>query len=169
MVAVPDTALSGAGCGVVNCFLEDAGAICVSDDGAHCAPFRTPVLGKVHTNPCWPFSDCQFDTLNGYSGSEVLQFIDQDTGLCLLTDSVHSRVIEDACGSHNAGTYWVPVAGGNHGVCTPGFWLVNVGITNNYDPYPYGEALFLNTDGLFYVATNRPIGNDDQFCMVPQS
>jgi hypothetical protein len=89
----------------------------------------------------------------------------------MQTDSVHSLVGFNPCGSHNAGTYWVPVGGGNHGNCTPGFWLVNVGITNNYSPgtYPYGYAMFYNTaDNGFYAQPRRPIGDDDQFCMVPQ-
>ncbi len=178
VVAVPDTALNGgAGCDVMNCFLADVGGICVANDGVHCTPFRTPVLGKVNqTANCWPFSDCRFDTLSGYSGQEVLQFIDQDTGLCLQTDSVHSGVFSDACGSHNAGTYWVTVGNGGSGggacVNHPTWWLVNVGITNHYDPYPYGEALFYDTNAnpaAFYVATRQPISDNNQFCTIPVS
>jgi hypothetical protein len=78
-VVVPDTALNGTGCDVMNCWLLVAIGVYVSADGVHAVPFRTPVLGHVGQNgTCWPFSDCQFDTLSGYSGSEVLQFIDQD-------------------------------------------------------------------------------------------
>lgn len=170
-VAVPD---SGPGCNVMNCFLEDGGDICVSADGAHCTPFRTPIVGIVFQNDTfWPYSDHQFDTL--YVNNEVLQFIDQDNGLCLQTDGVHSPAVLGSCGSHNANTYWMTLGGGDHGVCTPGFWMVNVGITNFYSPgtYPYGYAMYYNPanpiNGVWFVQPHRPIGNDDQFCAPPQS
>lgn len=164
-VVVPHIA-SGPGCNVQNCELEDAGDVAVAHNNT-IIQFRTPVLGVVHQ--CWPFSNCRFDTL--YSGHEVLQFIAQNVSReCLQTDSVHSGVGLDLCGSHNAGTYWVTVGnGGSRGVCVHAFWLVNVGITNRYDPYPYGSAMFFNSNDHFYVQSHRPISNDDQWCTYPYS
>jgi hypothetical protein len=163
-VAAPHTA-GGPGCNVQNCILEDAGNLVVT------LQFTTPVLGRVgQDGQCWPFSNCGFDT--EYKGDEVLQFIAHTppvAGDCLQTDSVHSGVGYDPCGSHNAGTYWVTVGnGGSRGTCNPhpAFWMVNVGITNHYDPYPYGEAMFFNGSGL-YVHTHLPISDDDQWCVVP--
>jgi hypothetical protein len=176
-VLIPHTARTGglqAGCNVMNCFLETVSGFCYARDGVHCTPFLTPIVGTVNPPNCWPFNpDCRFNTLSGYEGSEVLQFVDHDFGYCLRTDSVHSLVTDNsACVPHDAGTYWVTVGGsGSPGNCAghPIFWLVNVGMTNHYDPYPYGEAMFLNTDGNFYVQSHRPIGGDDQFCTLPQS
>lgn len=169
-VVAPHTA-GGPGCNVQNCYLEDAGNVAVGHNGV-AVQFRTPVLGKVvdQAGHCWPFSDCRFDAQ--YIGKEVLQFIAQNPGIdgaCMQTDSVHSLVFLAACGSHNAGTYWVATGnGGSRGTCSPHpvFWLVNVGMTNHYDPYPYGEAMFYNGSG-FYVHTHLSISNDDQWCTVP--
>jgi hypothetical protein len=165
---VPHTPLNGAGCNVQNCRLEDAGGNPVGVLGT-LALFRTPVVGVVNkTANCWPFSDCRFDTL--YSGNEVLQFVLQNgfTGDCMQTDSVHSGVLPGVCGSHNAGTYWMTLGSSSRGACTGAtFWLVNVGITNNYPVYPYGEAMFLNSNNLLYVQTNRAPGFDDQWCVFP--
>jgi hypothetical protein len=161
---------SGPGCNVQNCVLKDADNQYLTVPGTLTAvQFRTPILGHVNqTAHCWPFSDCRFDTQ--YSGHEVLQFIAQnDMGDCLQTDSVHSGVGYASCGSHNAGTYWVTVGnGGSRGACNPHpvFWMVNVGITNHYDPYPYGSAMFVNSNDLLYVQSHRPLSNDDQWCTV---
>jgi hypothetical protein len=161
-VAAPHTA-GGPGCNVQNCILEDAGNLVVVQQ------FTTPVLGRVSPAHCWPFSDCTFDTR--YSGDEVLQFIAHTppvAGDCLQTDSVHSGVGYDPCGSHNAGTYWVTVGnGGSRGTCNPHpvFWMVNVGITNHYDDsYPW--VMFFNGNGL-YAHPRLPVSDDDQWCVIP--
>jgi hypothetical protein len=161
-VAVPHIA-GGPGCNVQNCYLQDAGGVGSSYQ------LRTPVLGHVHQ--CWPFSDCRFDTL--YSGDEVLTFVAKTgavPGYCLQTDSVHSGAGFTApCGAHNAGTYWVTVGnGGTRGYCNPHpvFWMVNVGITNHYDPYPYAAVMFWNGFS-FYVHSHLPISDDDQWCTIP--
>ena len=165
-VAVPHSA-GGPGCTYQNCFLQNASNLEIGE-------YRTPVLGHVvdQNGDCWPFSNCGFDS--EYRGDEVLQFVAQDpsdAGQCLQTDSVHSHVKPDPCGSHNAGTYWVTVGnGGTRGYCNPHpvFWMVNVGITNHYDPYPYGEAMYWNTT-LYdvYVATHLPISDLNQWCVIP--
>jgi hypothetical protein len=172
--AVPAPHIAGGpGCNVQNCLLMDAAGQSVNEtENGSTAPvlFITPVLGKVvdRAGDCWPFSDCGFDA--EYSGHEVLQFIEQNVlGDCMQTDSVHSGVFAAPCGSHNAGTYWVTVGnGGTRGFCNPNpvFWLVNVGFTNHYDPYPYGGAMFNNGNGL-YVHTQLPISDDDQWCTFP--
>lgn len=170
-VVVPNI-LNGTGCAAPNiCKLEDGAGQVVLFSGAD-AEFMTPVLGHVNqTANCWPFSDCRFDTL--YSGHEVIQFVVQGfissdgDAICLQTDSVHSGVVFADCGDHNAGTYWMTLPGGSHGVCAAGFWLVNVGITNHYPVYPYGYAMFVNTNNLIYVQSHRPIGDDDQWCVIP--
>lgn len=167
-VVVPHTARR-AGCDVQNCRVEDAGgAVLINGDGTTTL-FRTPVVGVVNqTAHCWPFSYCPFDTL--YSGHEVLQFVLQNgvPGDCLQTDSVHSGVIRNSCGSHDAGTYWVTVGSSPRGACSGGsFWLVNVGITNHYNVYPYGYAMFVNSNGLVYVQSHRALGDDDQWCVFP--
>src|SRR5215469_7585027 len=65
------------------------------------ALFQQPLLGTVHSG--WPFSDGRFDSL--YAGDQVLQFAQTNGGLgCMQTDSVHSGVVDNPCGSHNAGT-----------------------------------------------------------------
>ena len=152
------------------CGSEDANgqAIAAANSGAQfgviggTALFQTPLLG--HVNSTWPFSDHRFDSL--YAGDPVYQF--QQTnggGGCMQTDSVHSAVFDDPCGSHNAGTYWTAVGASARGFCAGGAdWLVNVGITNHYTPYPYGYALFVNTNNLIYADPHRPISGDDQWC-----
>lgn len=122
-----------------------------------------PLLGRV--NSTWPFSNPHFDSL--YAGDEVRQFqqVNGSSNGCMQTDSVHSGVFDNPCGSHNAGTYWVFVNSGAIGVCTNGAaWLVNVGITNHYPVYPYGYAMFINTNDFIYTQSHRPLGGDDQWC-----
>jgi hypothetical protein len=82
----------------------------------------------------------------------------------MQTDSVHSGVVENPCGSHNAGTYWAIVFANPRGVCNGASWLVNVGITNHYPVYPYGYAMFVNSNDSIYTQTHRPISGDDQWC-----
>jgi hypothetical protein len=123
-------------------------------------------LGHVNSPAGWPFSDRRFDRL--YAGDPVVQILQLSSGRgCMQTDSVHSGVVDDPCGSHNAGTYWVAVGnGGGRGFCRTGAeWLVNVGITNHYDPYPYGDAMFVNPNNRIYTGWHRPISVYDQWCL----
>lgn len=115
----------------------------------------------------WPFSDPKFNTF--YAGWPVVQL--QQTnggGGCMQTDSIHSSVFADPCTAHDAGTYWVIYGNNSQGICPelgfPSSWLVNVGITNHYDPYPYGAAMFLNSNDLIYTASHRPISIFNQWC-----
>jgi hypothetical protein len=115
----------------------------------------------------WPFSDSKFNTL--YANWPVVQ-LQQTTGGggCMQTDSVHSNVFADPCTAHDAGTYWVIYGKNTQGICPDlgiySSWLVNVGITNHYDPYPHGAAMFLNSNDLIYTASGRPISIFNQWC-----
>lgn len=125
------------------------------------AVFQAVQLGNV--NSSWPFSDRRFDSL--YAGNPVYVFEQTNGGGCMQTDSVHSGVFDDPCGSHNAGTYWMLHPASARGVCTGGAdWVVNVGITNHYPVYPYGYAMFVNSNNFIYTQSHRPIGGDDQWC-----
>lgn len=154
------------------CGLEDANGQIVGTAfggqfgvGGVPAVFQFVLLGHVNTPAGWPFTNTRFDGL--YHTDQVYQFIQTNgSGGCMQTDSVHSGVLDNPCGSHNAGTYWVVVGPGPRGACTSAGWLVNVGITNHYDPYPYGSAMFANTNSLLYTQSHRPIGGDDQWCPV---
>jgi hypothetical protein len=112
--------------------------------------------------------DCCFDVKRSDSGRGGLQFVATNTSGCLATDSVHSLADVNACGSHNAGTYWVAVGnGGGRGACpTNAFWLVNVGITNHYPSYPYAGAMFFDPmNGGYFVHSHLTISDDDQWCV----
>jgi hypothetical protein len=166
---IPDTTVVG------TYALEDAYGAFVAPTNSD-APFSVSTdvaigitvseLGIVNSPVGWPFSDHRFDGL--YAGDPVFTLEQDGYGDgCMQTDSVHSGVVDKPCGAHNAGTYWADVPAGPRGECTDGaIWLVNVGITNHYDPYPYGSALFANTNNLLYTQSHRPIGVDDQWCFV---
>jgi hypothetical protein len=128
------------------------------------AGFQEQVLGHVNSPTGWPFSDRRFDSL--YARDVVVQFLQQNGGGgCVQTDSVHSGVVDAPCGSHNAGTYWAIHDASPRGACTAGAaWLVNVGITNHYPVYPYGYAMFVNSNNFIYTQSHRPISGDDQWC-----
>lgn len=129
------------------------------------ANFTVYLLGLVNPTTGWPFSDHHFDRL--YAGDSVYTFDQNGSGGgCMQTDSVHSGVVDKPCGAHNAGTYWAAVGSGTQPACIGASWLVNVGITNHYDPYPYGSAMFANTNALLYTQSHRPISANDQWCLI---
>lgn len=142
-----------------------------TDPPTNCNPlgfFYTTYLGNgVQGFPtCWPFSNCEFDNL--YAGWTVGEEI-QATGAggCMQTDGVHSATLDNGCGSHNVNTYWVFIEGhvSTLGCGTGGDWMVNVGLTDHENQYPYGSAMFDNTNGLVYTEPNESAADgDDQWC-----
>jgi len=135
-----------------------------SIDGNNIAGIAEPVLGCVNSAAGWPFSDHRFDSL--YAGDPVEELVQEGgVGGCMQTDSVHSAVVDGPCVAHDAGTYWVQVGDSARGECPGGAsWLVNVGITNHYDPYPFGSAMFVDSNNRIYALSDRPISVDDQWC-----
>jgi len=168
IVAAPATTAMA----VVTFHLLDANRDYVSAANSGGQFFSNPQVAKavIYLNPLetvrsgWPFSDWQFNNL--YHGDDVVQLQQMNGGGgCMQTDSVHSSVVDAPCGSHNAGTYWVGHRASSRGACVNGAdWLVNVGITNHYDPYPYGFAMFVNSNRFIYVQSHRAISVDDQWC-----
>jgi hypothetical protein len=124
------------------------------------------LLGHVNSPAGWPFSDRRFDRL--YARDPVVQILQlHSPGGCMQTDSVHSGVVDDPCGSHKAGTYWVLLANRGRGFCRSGAaWQVNVGITNHYRVYPYGYAMFVNSNNRIYTGSHHPISVYDQWCVA---
>jgi hypothetical protein len=178
-LSVPQALSSGAASSVFAHLLDGRGDCIRSEDwpnqfgivGAASVPSPNCELFNVNewdgaVRPGWPFSDTKFNTL--YAGYPVVQFQQTTTpGGCMQTDSLHSGVFADPCTAHDAGTYWVIYGnGGSTGICSHAYWLVNVGITNHYDPYPHGYAMFLNSNDLIYTASGRPISIFNQWCLV---
>ena len=118
-----------------------------SVSGSKIEIFNLPTDGTVGGG--WPFSDGRFDTL--YAGDQVFQMQQSDSpGGCAGIDSAyHSGVVDGGCSIGERGL-WVAV----------GRWFVNVGGTDHYDNYPYGEIMFRNSNFLVYFANHQAPNND---------